>query len=111
LGPARTYAPNMGRCRQMDGHTPSPPCRVIYGEDELALFARYGVGDMVGLEGTEDRVVMLSPTSSLGCPMHERRLLPDACRSCRFLAGEAASNLANSFLVPTRLGRLVYGLY
>jgi hypothetical protein len=52
------------------------------------LFERYGVGDLVGVTGAEDRVVMLSERSDVVCPLHERRLVPDACRSCRFLAGE-----------------------
>ena len=72
----------------MDRSTPGPPIPVIVEADELALFARYGVGDLVGLEGTEERVVNLSPRSDVVCPLHEFRLVPDACRSCRFLAGE-----------------------
>jgi hypothetical protein len=83
-----TYAPTWEGARHMDRSTPGPPIPVIVETDELALFARYGVGDLVGLEGTEERIVMLSATSDLGCPMHEVRLVPDACRSCRFLAGE-----------------------
>ena len=74
----------------MEGYTEAPPIPVIYETDELALFARYGVGDMVGVEGAEARVVNLSECSDVVCPLHERRLVPDACRSCRFLAGEAA---------------------
>ena len=77
----------------MQGYNDSPPIPVIYEADELALFARFGVGDMVGVEGTEDRVVTLSPRSDVICPMHERRLVPDACRSCRFLAGEVPAPL------------------
>jgi len=61
---------------------------VIEEADLLAVFAHFGVGDMVGLEGTEDRVVMIAETSDVVCPMHRFRLVPDACRSCRFLAGE-----------------------
>jgi hypothetical protein len=71
-----------------DGSTSPPQIPVVYEADLLAIYARYGVGDMVGVEGTEDRVVMLSERSDVVCPMHERRLVPDACRSCRFLAGE-----------------------
>jgi hypothetical protein len=41
-----------------------------------------------GIQGAADRVVELSERSSVVCPLHERRLVPDACRSCRFLAGE-----------------------
>jgi hypothetical protein len=63
---------------------------VLYTDDIAALFAFYGVGDLVGFEGTEDRVVTLAESSTVVCPMHMRRLVPDACRSCRFLAGEAA---------------------
>ena len=72
----------------MDRSTPSPQVPIIHEPDRLALFVRYGVGDMVGIQGTEDRVVTLSPSSTVACPMHELRLLPDACRSCRFLARE-----------------------
>jgi hypothetical protein len=71
-----------------DGSTSPPQIPAICTDDMLAIFAAFGVGDMVGIEGTEDRVVTLSPRSELGCPMHGIRLVPDACRSCRFLAGE-----------------------
>jgi hypothetical protein len=73
-----------------DGSTPLPQIPVLHEADLLAIFARYGVGDLVGMEGTEERVIELSPRSELACPMHGLRLVPDACRSCRFLAGEAA---------------------
>jgi hypothetical protein len=63
---------------------------VLYTNDIAALFAEYGVGDLIGFEGTEDRVTELSPCSDVACPMHMFRLVPDACRSCRFLAGEAS---------------------
>jgi hypothetical protein len=53
------------------------------------LFERYGIGDLEGIQGSTDRVVELSERSTV-CPRHERRLVPDACRSCRFLAGEVA---------------------
>jgi hypothetical protein len=56
--------------------------------DQVGLYATFGVGDLVGVEGTEDRVVNLSPRSDVSCPMHRLTLVPDACRSCRFLAGE-----------------------
>jgi hypothetical protein len=77
----------------MEGYNDGPPIPVIYEADELALFAQYGVGDLVGLEGTEDRIVSLSPRSEVVCPMHEYRLVPDACRSCRFLALEVPAPL------------------
>jgi len=67
-----------------------PPVGRVTEEQKAELLALLGVGDLVGIEGTEDRVVNLSPRSELGCPMHELRLMPDACRSCRFLAGEVA---------------------
>ena len=72
----------------MEGYTPTVP--ILEAADMLALFARYGIGDMVGIEGTEDRVVNLSEKSELACPLHLLTLVPDACRSCRFLAGEVA---------------------
>jgi hypothetical protein len=72
----------------MDPSTPTPQIPVVRTPDILGVFEFYGVGDMVGIQGTEDRVVNLSPRSDIACPMHELRLVPDACRSCRFLAGE-----------------------
>ena len=57
--------------------------------DPAALFAAFGVGDMIGVEGAEERIVRLSPRSEIVCPLHDLELRPDACRSCRFLAGEA----------------------
>ena len=57
--------------------------------DELGLLAHFGVGDLAGVGGAEDRIVRLSPRSTIVCPMHQFELRPDACRSCRFLAGEA----------------------
>jgi hypothetical protein len=75
--------PNMN-----EGSTSLPQIPVLHEPDLLAIYARFGVGDMVGVEGTEDRVVMLSARSDVVCPLHERRLVPDACRSCAFLSGE-----------------------
>jgi hypothetical protein len=72
----------------MEGSTSPPQIPVLREADLLAIFARYGVGDLVGMEGTEDRAVTLSQRSEIVCPMHEFRLVPDACRSCRFLCGE-----------------------
>jgi hypothetical protein len=83
-----TYAPTWEGARHMDPSTPAPQIPVVHEADLLSVYARFGVGDMVGIQGTEDRVVNLSPRSDLACPMHELRLVPDACRSCRFLAGE-----------------------
>jgi hypothetical protein len=66
----------------------------VVGKEDLGaaldsfLFDRYGVGDLEAIQGATDRVVELSERSTMVCPLHERRLLPDACRSCRFLAGE-----------------------
>ena len=72
----------------MDRSTPTPQIPVMHEADLLSIFARFGVGDMVGVEGTEQRVVTIAESSDVVCPMHLRRLVPDACRSCRFLAGE-----------------------
>jgi hypothetical protein len=74
----------------MEGEYVESPVPVLYEPDLLAIFARFGVGDMAGVEGAEERVIDLSPKSTVVCPLHEFRLVPDACRSCRFLAGEAA---------------------
>lgn len=76
----------------MDDATTSPP-HIIYEADLIALYARYGVGDMVGVEGAEDRVIELPEGATLGCPMHLKRLVPDACRSCRLLSGEVPAPL------------------
>ena len=43
---------------------------------------------LADVEGATDRVVTLSATSNVVCPAHGHLLVPDACRSCRFLAGE-----------------------
>jgi hypothetical protein len=67
-----------------------PPLAEFLTADELGLFAAFGIGDMVGVEGTEDRIVRISSGSNVVCPIHGRVLVPDACRSCRFLAGEAS---------------------
>jgi hypothetical protein len=67
-----------------------PPLPEFALVDPVRFYAAFGVGDLVGVEGTEDRVVNISPRSDLSCPMHELTLVPDACHSCRFLAGEVA---------------------
>jgi hypothetical protein len=58
----------------MEGNTSPPQIPVLSEADLLSIFAHFGVGDMVGIEGTEDRVVTLSERSDVVCPMHERRL-------------------------------------
>jgi hypothetical protein len=65
-----------------------PPLPEFALVDPVRFYAAFGVGDLVGVEGTEDRVVSISPRSDVSCPMHDFTLVPDACRSCRFLAGE-----------------------
>ena len=72
----------------MEGYTDGPTVPILRDADILGLFARYGVGDLVGLEGATDRIVQLAPSSDVLCPMHGIELRPDGCRSCRFLAGE-----------------------
>jgi hypothetical protein len=54
------------------------------------LLDLFGVNDLAAIEGTQDRTVILSdgPHSNVVCPAHDLTLRPDACRSCRFLAGE-----------------------
>jgi hypothetical protein len=63
---------------------------VIYADqlDLALLFDALGVNDLAALDGANDRTVRLSDRSELVCPAHDRTLKPDACRSCRFLAGE-----------------------
>jgi len=58
------------------------PIYEITTEQEEELLAYFGVSP----EAT-GRVVKLSPSSEAVCPMHERELRPDVCRSCRFLEG------------------------
>jgi hypothetical protein len=59
--------------------------------DQLAMFAAFGIGDLEGVEGATDRVVTLSERSTVVCPLHELRLVPDACPSCRVLVRESAA--------------------
>jgi hypothetical protein len=56
-------------------------------EDFTGLLDAFGVG---GIERDDSRVVTLPEKSTLGCPLHDIRLIPDACRTCKALAGEAA---------------------
>jgi hypothetical protein len=67
--------------------TPIPVLRL--SESEMAhVLDLLGVNDLAHVEGANDRTVQLSARSELVCPAHERVLKPDACKSCRFLAGE-----------------------
>jgi hypothetical protein len=70
-----------------------PPLTHYVVEDDVALLGAFGIGDFVGVEGAEDRMVRLSPRSSLGCPLHLVALSPDACRTCRLLAGETRTEV------------------
>jgi hypothetical protein len=71
-------------------HGDGTPIPVIYANEveRQLLLDFFGVNDLAAIEGTEERTVHLSPESDLGCPSHLLTLKPDACRSCRFLAGE-----------------------
>jgi hypothetical protein len=71
-------------------HGDGTPIPVIYANDveNQLLLDLFGVNDLAAVEGSEDRTVTLSAQSDVVCPAHERQLKPDACRSCRFLAGE-----------------------
>jgi hypothetical protein len=51
-------------------------------EDEARLLDAFGVE---GVETPESRIVKIADSSTVVCPMHATRLLPDACRSCSFL--------------------------
>jgi hypothetical protein len=55
--------------------------------DERGLLDFFGVDELRIVEARE-RTVQLPPRSSLGCPAHDVTLKPDACSSCRLLAGE-----------------------
>jgi hypothetical protein len=57
--------------------------------DERGLLEYFGV-DELRIVGAHERTVELPPRSSLGCPAHDISLKPDACSSCRLLAGEVA---------------------
>jgi hypothetical protein len=64
-------------------------------EAELSwLLDLLGVNHLVGVQGTEERTVVLSERSNVVCPAHGRSLKPDACRSCAFLAGDLPADLA-----------------
>jgi hypothetical protein len=65
-----------------------PPSAETLRDVEAEFLAFFGVSDLAGIEGAEDRKVMLSEGSNIVCPAHGRELVPDACRSCSFLAGE-----------------------
>jgi hypothetical protein len=71
-------------------HGDGTPIPVICtNEVDLAmLLDLLGVNDLASVEGSEDRTVTLSDRSDICCPAHGLTLKPDACRSCRFLAGE-----------------------
>jgi hypothetical protein len=71
-------------------HGDGTPIPVLHANEvELAmLLDLLGVNDLAGVEGAEERTVKLSDRSDLSCPAHGLVLKPDACRSCRFLAGE-----------------------
>jgi hypothetical protein len=62
----------------------APALPVFYVEDYAGLLDAFGVG---GVETPESRVVELAKSSTVLCPLHERRLLPTQCRTCCFLAG------------------------
>jgi hypothetical protein len=61
----------------------APALPVYYVEDEAGLLDAFGVE---GVETPSSRVVKIADSSTVRCPMHGIRLLPDLCRSCSFLA-------------------------
>ena len=66
----------------------------VVDEAELAwLLDFFGVNELAGIEGAEERTVTLSERSDVVCPAHGRSLKPDACRSCAFLAGDISTKL------------------
>jgi hypothetical protein len=72
----------------LDANGTTIPIRHV-NEVELAMLHDFfGVNDLAAVEGTDERTVHLSDRSDVVCPAHHRMLKPDACRSCRFLAGE-----------------------
>jgi hypothetical protein len=64
------------------------PVRYADEAELIWLLDLCGVNELAGVEGAEERTVKLSDRSDLACPAHALVLKPDACRSCRFLAGE-----------------------
>jgi hypothetical protein len=91
-------APRLHRTRDQEedqdlaqpAHGDGTPIPVIYANEveRQLLLDLFGVNDLAAVEGTDRRTVHLSPESEVGCPAHLLTLKPDACRSCRFLAGE-----------------------
>ena len=65
------------------------PRGTFTADAEPDLFGFFGV-DELRIIGAHERTVQLSEGSSLGCPIHDVTLKPDACSACRFLAGETA---------------------
>jgi hypothetical protein len=64
------------------------PVRMANEVELTLLFDLLGVNDLAGVEGAEERTVKLPDRSTIGCPAHDILLKPDACPSCRILAGE-----------------------
>jgi hypothetical protein len=88
-------APRLHHARhdQADDHdqdqaAPTIPVHHANEVEWALLLDLYGVNDLAGVEGAEERTVKLSDRSDICCPAHGLLLKPDACRSCRFLAGE-----------------------
>jgi hypothetical protein len=71
-----------------DQAAPTIPVRYANEVEVALLLDFFGVNDLAGVEGAEERTVRLSERSTVVCPAHGKVLKPDACRSCRFLAGE-----------------------
>jgi hypothetical protein len=65
----------------------APALPVFYVEDEAGLLDAFGVQ---GVETPSSRIVKIADSSTVVCPMHKTRLLPEVCRSCSLLAGEVA---------------------
>jgi hypothetical protein len=57
--------------------------------DENSGIDDYPADKPLPIEVTASRIVRLSEGSTLGCPTHDIELVPDACGSCKFLAGES----------------------
>jgi hypothetical protein len=69
----------------MAEHTQIP---TLICDDITALYALLGVGDLIGVEGTEERIVKLSERSDVSCPLHHFELFPMLAARVGFSRGK-----------------------
>jgi hypothetical protein len=88
MAPRLHHAHNQPADHHQDQAAASVPVHYANEVERAMLLDLFGVNDLAGVEGAEERTVKLSKRSDIVCPAHGFLLKPDACRSCRFLAGE-----------------------